>query len=159
VHQFGGEAALGAQCVGVPFGRVAIPHGHEGRLAAHGQAHIARLQLAVHVFAQGQHRGPLLLGVGHGHARRLVDARDLHVVAERHLRFVDDALDRCGAGGLRRAGQGDMPFAGEQARRRVEADPPGAGQVDLAPGVQVGEVHFGAAGAVQRLDVGLELVG
>ena len=50
-----------------------------------------------------------------------------------------------------------MAFAGQQARGRVEADPAGAGQVDLAPGVQVGEVDLGAAGAVERLHVGLEL--
>ena len=35
-----------------------------------------------------------------------------------------------------------MAFAGEQAGGRVEADPAGAGQVDLAPGVQVGEVRL-----------------
>ena len=50
-----------------------------------------------------------------------------------------------------------MAFAGEQARGRVEADPAGARQVDLAPGVQVGEVDLGAARAVERLDVALQL--
>ena len=49
---------------------------------------------------------------------------------------------------------GIWPFAGKQAGGRVQANPAGAGQVDLAPGVQVGEVGFGAAGAVQRFDVG-----
>ena len=33
-----------------------------------------------------------------------------------------------------------MPLAGQQPARRVEPDPAGPGQVDLGPGVQVGEV-------------------
>ena len=52
---------------------------------------------------------------------------------------------------------GNVAFAGHQAGGGVQADPAGAGQVHLAPGVQVGEVDFGAAGAVQGLHVGLEL--
>ena len=59
--------------------------------------------------------------------------------------------------GSRRAGERDVALAGEQARGRVEADPAGAGQVDLGPGVQVGEVLLGARRAVERLHVGLEL--
>jgi hypothetical protein len=50
-----------------------------------------------------------------------------------------------------------VAFAGQQAGGRVQADPAGAGQVDLAPGVQVGEVDLGAAGAVERLHVGRQL--
>ena len=68
------------------------------------------------------------------------DARRPHVVVELDLALVDGAGDRRGADRLRRAGQRDVAFAGEQARRRIEADPAGAGQVDLAPGVQIGEV-------------------
>ena len=49
-----------------------------------------------------------------------------------------------GARRLGRARERDVAFAGEQARRRIEADPAGAGQVDLAPGVQIGEVAVGA---------------
>ena len=45
----------------------------------------------------------------------------------------------------------------EQAGGRVEADPAGAGQIDLAPGMQVGEVLVGAGRAVERDEVGLEL--
>ena len=36
--------------------------------------------------------------------------------------------------------QRDMAFAGQQARGRIEPDPAGARDVDLGPGVQVGEV-------------------
>ena len=50
-----------------------------------------------------------------------------------------------------------MALAGEQPRGRIEADPAGARQVDLAPGMQVGEVDLGARRAVERLHVGLEL--
>ncbi|MCY1528932.1 hypothetical protein D9M68_640550 [compost metagenome] len=50
-----------------------------------------------------------------------------------------------------------MALPGEQAGSGVQADPAGARQVDLAPGVQVGEVHLGAAGAVEGLLVGGEL--
>jgi hypothetical protein len=65
--------------------------------------------------------------------------------------------DRRRARGLGRAGHRDVALAGHQARGRVQADPAGAGQVDLAPGVQVGEVDLGARRAVERLHVGLEL--
>jgi hypothetical protein len=50
-----------------------------------------------------------------------------------------------------------MPFAGEQARGRIEADPAGARQVHLAPGVQVGEVMVGSRRTVERFDVGHQL--
>ena len=65
------------------------------------------------------------------------------------------AADRRGARRLRRRGERDVALAGEQAGGRVEADPAGAGKVDLGPGMQVGEVGFGAGGgAVERLHVG-----
>ena len=50
-----------------------------------------------------------------------------------------------------------MAFAGEQAGGRVEADPAGAGKIDLAPGVKVGEVVVGAGRTVEGDDIGLEL--
>jgi hypothetical protein len=55
-------------------------------------------------------------------------------------------------GGVRGRGQRDVAFAGEQARGGVQPDPAGAGDVDLGPGVQVGEVGARAAGAVEGLD-------
>ena len=48
---------------------------------------------------------------------------------------------------MRRRRQRHVAFAGQQARGRIEADPAGAGQIDLGPGVQVGEVGLGAARA------------
>ena len=79
------------------------------------------------------------------------------VVQELDLALVDRARDRRRARRLRRARERDVPFAGEQARGRIEADPAGAGQVDLAPRVQVGEVLLGARRAVERFDVGGQL--
>ena len=51
----------------------------------------------------------------------------------------------------------DVPFAREQAGGGVEADPAGARDVDLGPGMQVGEIVRGTGRAVERLHVGLEL--
>ena len=72
-------------------------------------------------------------------------------------RFLERARDRRGADGMRRARERDVAFAGEQARGRIEADPAGAGQIDLGPRVQVREVALGARRAVERLHVGDEL--
>jgi len=158
VEQFGGVAALGrAERVGVPFGGVAVAGGHVGGLATLGQAHVVPHQVGVDLLAQRQHRGPLVVGVGLGHARRFVDARDLHVVLELHLGLVHQAFHRRGAARLRGAGQRNVAFAREQARGRVEADPARAGQEHLAPRVQVGEVLGRAARAVDGLHVGREL--
>ena len=158
VRQRGRKAAFGrAQRVGVPLGGVAVVDGDKGRLAAHGQPHIAGHQFAVDLFAQGHDGGPLLFGVGLGDARRFVDARDFHVVAELDFALVDAAFYGGCAGRQRRAGQRDVAFTGQQARGRVQANPAGARQVHLGPGVQVGEVDGGAAGAVQGFDVGRQL--
>ena len=158
VHQLAGQAALGrAQGVGVPFRRVAVVHGHEGGLAAHGQSHVAGDQLLIDPGAQGHHVGPLFVGVGQGDTRRLVDSGDLHVVGELDLALVHAAFDGRGTRRGGRAGQRDVPFTGQQARGGVQAHPAGARQVDLTPGVQVGEIDLGAAGAVQALHVGGEL--
>ncbi len=58
---------------------------------------------------------------------------------------------------MRRRGERNVPLAAEQAGGGVEPDPARAGDVDLGPGVQVGEVVVRAGGAVQRLQVVLEL--
>jgi hypothetical protein len=50
-----------------------------------------------------------------------------------------------------------MPFAGEHARGRIEADPAGTGDIHLGPGVQIGKVHRGATGTIQRRLVGRQL--
>ena len=154
VQQLGGVAALGrAERVGVPFGGIAVAGGHKGGLTTHGQAHVVLLQVDIDLLAQRHHAGPLVVGVGQGHAGRFVDAGHAHVVAELHLALVHGAFHRRGTRGLRRAGQRDVAFTGEQAGGGVQADPAGAGQEHLAPGVQVGEVLLGAVGAVDRFHV------
>ena len=158
VHQGRGQAALGrAHGVDVPLWCIAVVDRHKGGFAAHGQAHVAGIQRLVHLLAQGHYCLPLVVGVGLGHARGFQEAGHRHVVAELDLALVNAAFNRRGARGLGRAGQWNMAFAGQQARGSVQPDPAGTGQVDLAPGVQVGKVHLGAAGAVQRLDIGREL--
>ena len=100
---------------------------------------------------------PLLVGVGQGDARPLLHALDVHVVAELDLGVVDGAGDRRRVAGIGGAGERDVPLAGEQAGGRIEADPAGARQVDLGPGMQVGEVVVGAGGSVQGFFIGLQL--
>ena len=53
---------------------------------------------------------------------------------------------------------GNVAFAGKEAGGGVEADPAGAGQEDLAPGVQVGEVDLGAARAIEGLWSGVSWI-
>ena len=52
-------------------------------------------------------------------------------------------------GRMRRAVRPRVEY-GLRARGRVQANPAGAGQIDLAPGVQIGEINLGATGAVER---------
>ena len=79
------------------------------------------------------------------------------MVAEFHLAIVERTVNGRSAGWLRRARQRNMPFSREQARCGVQPNPTRARQIHLAPSVQVGKVHIGAAGAVDRLHIGLEL--
>ena len=65
---------------------------------------------------------------------------------------IGAALDGSG-----RAGERNVPFAGQQTRSRVEANPAGARQVDLAPRVEIGEVALDPDRTIDRLDVGGEL--
>ena len=55
------------------------------------------------------------------------------------------------------AASGIWPSPGHQAGGGVEADPAGAGQIDLGPGMQIGEVSAGALRPLDRLLVGDEL--
>ena len=47
-----------------------------------------------------------------------------------------------------------MAFPGQEARGRIESDPPGAGKIDLGPGMEVGEVVVRAGRAVERDPIG-----
>ena len=126
--------------VGGPLRIHLVVDGHERRLPAHGQPHIAGSEPIVDDLTERVDRRPGLLGVGQRHPRVLVHAGDEIAELEGGLGLAG----RPGDGGrrlrVRGRGQWDVPFAGEQARCRVQTDPSGAGDVDLGPGVQIGEV-------------------
>ena len=141
VEQRGREPALGrAERARVPLGAVAVLGGDERRLAPHGEPHVHALEIAVDGVAEAEDRLPLGLGVRLGHARGFVDARDGHRVLEDDLARVHRAGDGRRGTRLGRAGERDMALAREEAGGRIEADPSRPGQVDLDPGVQIGEV-------------------
>ena len=95
VHQVGTQQPLGrAHGLGVPLGSVAIVDRHERGLAALRQADVVLAQIVVHAVAQGLDPGPLRIGVRQGHARRLPDAGDAHVVFELGLALVDRTTHR-----------------------------------------------------------------
>lgn len=146
----------GAGRRGVPLRRVARVDADEGRLAAHGEADVAAVERGIDPLAGRQDRLPVLLGVGLGDPRLLPDPPHRHREGEPDLARVDQAADRRRGLGVGGAGERQVTFAREQARGRIEADPAGAGQIDLGPGVQVGEVGLGPGGAVERLHVGGE---
>ncbi|MNJ33348.1 hypothetical protein D3C77_280330 [compost metagenome] len=50
-----------------------------------------------------------------------------------------------------------MAFPGEQPGRRIQTDPTRAGQIHLAPGVQVSEVLVGARRPIKGFDVSAQL--
>ena len=115
------------------------------------------LQDPVDLVAERVERRPGFVREGLGDARMLGDAGDAHVEIEIDIGEARHAGDRGGVAVMRRRGERDVALAGEQAGGRIEADPAGAGQIDLAPGMQVGEIVVGAGRAVERDEVGLEL--
>lgn len=141
----------------VPFGAVRVVDGDEGRFAAHGQAHIAFKQVGIDLPPQCLDRPPLFIGVGLGDTWRFPDSLDRHFVAELRLARFDQTTDRRRRGRIGTARQRNMPFPGEQPGRRIKANPAGTRQIHLAPGVQVGEVDFGARRAVEAFHVGGQL--
>ena len=76
---------------------------------------------------------------------------------EHGFAFVERAGDRRRAERIGRGGKRDVSLAGQQSRRRIQADPSGAGQIHLRPRMQVGEVGGGSARTVERFDVGRQL--
>ena len=153
-----GLFALGrADRCGVPLVRLEIVDRHESRLAAHGEAHVLFLQHAVNIVAQRVERGPGFVGERPGDARMLGNAVDAHVELELDIGEACHAGDRSRVAEMRRGGKRHMAFAGQEAGGRVESDPAGARQVDLAPGVQVCEVGRRAGRTIERDDVWLQL--
>ncbi len=153
----GQRPLLGAVGLAVPLRGGGVVEGDEGRLAAHRQPDVAGDEPLVDRLAERVDPGPLLLGVGQRDARVLVDATYLVVEGEAHLDRLGGALDRRCAARVGGREERDVALAGEEAAGGVHADPPGAGDEDLGPGVQVGEVLARTAGAVEGLLVGGQL--
>ncbi len=153
----GEPALLRADGLGVPLRRLEVVDRDEGRLPAHGQADVAHGEAGVDLAAEGVQRRPRLVRIGLGDPRVLGDAGHLHLEAEVDLGEAGGPGDRRGVAIMRRRGERDVALAGQQAARRVEADPAGTGQIDLAPRMQVGEVVVGARRPVDGDEVGLQL--
>ena len=150
-------ALLLAVGVDVPLGAIHVVDGDERRFAAQCEPDIPLGELRVDPVTECLDRLPLFLLERLRHPRILVDAGDLHLEAEIAFAHVGVANHRCGARWEGRACEGDVALAGEQPRSGVEPDPPGAGQVGLGPGVQVGKVGLRARRSVECLHVGREL--
>ncbi len=150
-------ALCGAHGLGVPLGLITVVIGHESGFTALSQTHIELGQALVHLMPQIHDALPLLLGVGFGHPRRFPDALDAHLMLEFDLAVLHHAGYGRGRRRIRAAGQRNVTFPGKQARRGIQSHPTGAGQEDLAPGVQVSEVFLRARGAIQCFQVRLEL--
>ena len=158
LHQCGGVITLrGAEGIGVPFGGIAVAHGDEGGFATHRQTHITHVQFGIHGCTQRHHCIPLFGRIGFGDAGRFVNAGDFHLMAERHFALIHTAFNRCSTRRLGRTRQWDMPFACQQAGGGIQANPPRTRKVNLTPRVQIGEIDFGSARAVQRFDIGRKL--
>ena len=153
-----GERPLGrADSFGVPLFGLEIVNRDEGRLAAHGEPRVVGDKRRVDLLAEPVERLPGLLGEWLGDARVLGHALHPHVEGEVDIGKTREPRDWRGVAIMRRRGQGNVAFAGEQARGRIEADPARARKIDLDPGVEIGEVVVGAGRPVERDEVGLEL--
>ena len=154
MEDLGGIAALvRAHRRRVPLIAVRVILGDEGRLTAHRQAHVRGAQRRIDRMATGLDRRPLCVRVGPGVPRGFPDTPHAHVVFEDGFALVHGAGDRCRRTRLRRTGERNMTFPGQQPGGRIEPDPACARQVDLAPGVQVGEILRRTCGSVERLYV------
>ena len=114
-------------------------------------------QVRVHRAPQRLDFLPLRLAVRPRDAGGFADACHAHFVVQLRFAFVHRAGNGRGAGRLRRAAQRNMAFAGQQPGGWVQTNPSRAGQINFAPGMQVGEILFRPAGAVEGLLVGREL--
>ena len=115
-RQFVGQHALAlAKRRDGPFGRLIIVDRHERRLAAHGEPHILAREIGIDPLAERIERGPGFIGERPRDARRLGDARDADPEREGRLGGLDRAGDRRGGTEMRRCGEREVAFAGQQA--------------------------------------------
>ncbi len=115
------------------------------------------MQFHVHFLSQGIDLSPLSLGIGFGDARILMDAGNPVVEFELDFTGAGGTGDRRGAERVGCACQGDVAFARKETGGCIQAQPPGARNIDFGPCMQVGEVGFRTGRAVQCLDVGSQL--
>lgn len=80
-----------AQRLGIPLRCAGILARHERRFPAHGETHVAGLELRVDAFARGIDGRPLRLRVRFRDSRCFPDARDAHRILERRLARIDTA--------------------------------------------------------------------
>ena len=114
-QQFHRQPAFrGAHRGGRPLAPIAIVERDEGRLAAHGEAHIPHLQIDIDLVAEGFDLLPLLVRVGLGDARGFVDPLDSHRVAEIRLAEFQRTGDGSGAAYIGGAGERDMSLSRQQ---------------------------------------------
>jgi hypothetical protein len=118
------------------------------------------LSFLVDLAAEGLDLAPLLLAVGEGDARRFHHARD--AMWKSNLVSISSAslapLIGAAVTGSEVAASGMWPSPVSRPEVGIEADPARAGEIDLGPGVEIGEVGFGAGrAAVDRLHVGGQL--
>ena len=125
----------------VPFFAIAIIGRDEGRLAPHRKQLRPRNQFAVHLFAEMFDRSPLLVGIGFGNPRILVNPLHRHLETEFHLGIFQPPGNRRRRFRIRSRRQWQVPFPRQQPGCRVETDPPGTRQKDLGPSMQIGEIH------------------
>ena len=110
----GAHALLGAERRDGPFGGLIIVDRHEGRLAAHREAHVLRREIGVDRLAERIERRPCVIRKGPRHARCLGNARDAHLECEAGLRRFGRAGDRRGGAEMRGRGERDVSLAGQQ---------------------------------------------
>ncbi len=142
---------------GVPFSGLIIVDRDKGRLAAHCEANVLTDKVCIDPFAQCIERIPSLIGERIGDAWRLVDARDLHLKGKVRIGRFHTARNRRCRPEMRRGRQRKVPLPTHQSRGRIESDPAGTRQINLGPGVQVGEVLRCARRPVERLQIGPQL--
>ncbi len=142
----------------VPFLGFEIVDGDEGRLAAHGEAHILCDERAIDGFAKRIQLFPAFIRKGLGDARMFGNARHPHVEGEFGIGLAEIAAgDRRCVAIMRGGRQGNMAFAGQKPRCRVKTDPAGTRQIDFRPGMQIGEIHFRTGRSIERLQIRREL--
>ena len=116
-----------------------------------------RRQDFVDPIAQAQDLAPLHFRVRLCNPRLLGQTLDVIAVMETCLAGITGAGQRRRTGRMRRAGQRNMPFAGEQPGGRIKTDPARAGDEHLGPGVQIGKVLDRPFGSFEGLLIGCEL--